>query len=74
VNSKIRLDAGIVSFGESVTIAAQYIYFVQDTGTASTSRIIGYADLNYGGAANVSVTTDAFKFDFSDSGIYELTP
>ncbi len=65
----IKIDAAQVDYGSAVSIAARYIYLVRRAGgsLAAGDLIMGYMDLNDGGAANVSSTNSDFKVDWSAS-------
>lgn len=64
-----KLDANAVPFGNPVTIAARYVYLVQQLGgaLAGTDLILGYMDLNDGGAENVSSTNAEFTIDWNEA-------
>lgn len=68
------IDADNPDFGDAVSISARYLYLVVNTGTPSTSYIIGYMDLNEGGSSNVDSQTANFDPKFSSEGIYRITP
>lgn len=72
-SGKVRFDAADLDFGNAVTITAKYLVLFQDTGSAATSKLLWYCDLNSGGGS-VSSTSADFDIAFSASGIYEITP
>lgn len=72
--NKVVFDAADVSFGASVTIAARYMYLFLDTGVAATSKLMGYIDLNDGGATNVASVASAFSVAWNANGIYSIDP
>ena len=67
-------DADDVDFGNSVSISARYMVLALNTGTGSTSYLMGYVDLNDGGTGNVSSTNSDFDVAFSADGIYRIDP
>ena len=67
-------DADDVDFGNSVSISARYMVLALNTGTGSTSYLMGYVDLNDGGSSNVSSTNSDFDVAFSADGIYRVDP
>ncbi len=74
-----KLDADDVDFGNSVTIAARYMYLVRRAGGSLVAGdlIIGYMDLNDGGGSNVSSTNGDFDVGWNASnGLFTetLTP
>jgi len=70
----VIFDADDVDFGDSVSISARYLVLWVDTGTGSTSYLMGYVDLNDGGSSNVSSTNSDFDIQWSSSGIYQIKP
>lgn len=62
----IKLDADIVNYGATVTISSRYLYVVRRAGGSLVAGdlIVGYMDLNDGGAANVGSTASAFTVDW----------
>ena len=70
-----NLDHSQISYGSSVTIAARYCYFVRRAGGSLVAGdlILGYYDLNDGGAANVSSTSSDFAVDANASGCFTET-
>lgn len=73
-SSRTVIDANDVDFGNAVTIGARYIVIVCYTGVNATSYLVGYMDLNDGGAANVQSTNDDFDVGWNAAGIYRITP
>ena len=71
----VMVDMSQADFGSAVTIAARYFYIVRRAGASLVAGdlILGYMDLNDGGAANVSSTTSDFKVDANASGLYRVT-
>lgn len=68
-----KLDANDLDFGNSVTIAARYLYVVRRAGASLVAGdlIVGYMDLNDGGSANVSSTNGDFDPGWNVSnGLY----
>jgi hypothetical protein len=63
-----------LDFGNTVTIAGRYVVLFKDTGTAGTSYLCGYVDLNNGGSGNVSSVNSDFDLAWNASGIYRITP
>ena len=61
------LDAADVSWTSS-TITARYAVIYQSTGTAGTSKLIGYVDFG----ANVSTTAGTFQITWDATGIAVL--
>lgn len=60
---QFKLDAADVDFGDAVTISARYAYLVRvanGTSLQAGDLIVGYYDLNDGGAANVSSSASHF--------------
>ena len=71
-----KLDHSLINFGDAVTISARYCYFIKQAGgsPAGTDLIVGYYDLNDGGAANVSSTASDFDVDANASnGAFQQT-
>lgn len=64
-NDRAYFDANDVSF-TSATITARYAYLYKDTGTPSTSPIIGYYD--YGSDATSTASTFTHSFTAPESG------
>lgn len=62
------LDAADVSWTSS-TLTARYAIIYQSTGTASTSKLIGYIDFG----ANVSTTAGTFSIVFDAAGVVTIT-
>ena len=64
-----KLDGNAMDFGNSVTIAARYLYVVRRAGgtLVAGDLILGYMDLNDGGSANVSSTNGDFDVDWNAS-------
>ena len=62
----VKVDADVVDFGPTVTIAARYMYVIQQAGGGPVAGdlVLGYMDLNDGGGANVESTAADFKVDF----------
>ena len=73
-SSNTTIDANDVDFGNAVTISARYLVLYYDTGTPTTSYLVGITDLNDGGAANVSSTADDFDISWPAGGFYTITP
>lgn len=71
------LDATDVDFGNTVTISARYLYLVRDADANGTlvggDLIVGYYDLNDGGAANVSSTAGNFDIAHGAAGMFTET-
>lgn len=70
----IMVDASQMDFGDAVTIGARYLYLVRRaTGSLQVSDLIlGYMDLNDGGAANVDSVSSDFKVDPHANGLYRI--
>lgn len=62
-----KLDANALDFGNTVTIAARYLYVVRRAGASLVAGdlILGFMDLNDGGSANVSSTNGDFDVDWN---------
>lgn len=73
-----KLDGAVRDYGNAVTISARYEYLVRRAGATLVpgDLILGFLDLNDGGAANVSSVAGNFDVDFNASGIMTetLTP
>lgn len=71
------LDATDIDFGNSVTISARYCYLVRDADANGTlvagDLIVGFYDLNDGGAANVSSTNGNFDIAHNAAGMFTET-
>lgn len=61
-----KLDANALNFGDTVTIAARYVYLVKRAGATLVAGdlVVGYMDLNTGGG-NVSSTNGDFDVDWN---------
>lgn len=66
-NNSVVLDGDAVSWPES-TITARHVIIYQDTGTATTSVLCGFADLG----ENKSSSNGDFNLNWSASGIFEI--
>lgn len=66
----VTVDSADISFGSSVTLTAKYLALVLGTAGSlvSTSKLIGYCDLNTGGGT-VSSTAGAFSVN-TPSGLF----
>jgi|GEM_PF-1451366 len=73
-----KLDAADLDYGNTVDIAARYVYLVRRAGASLVAGdlIVGYVDLNDGGSANVSSTNGNFDVAWNASGLYteSITP
>lgn len=67
VGNSVVLDGDNVAWLES-TITARYVVVYQDTGTASTSVLCGFADLG----ENKSSSNGDFNLNWSADGIFEI--
>jgi len=70
-----KLDGAAMDFGNSVTIAARYLYVVRRAGASLVAGdlILGYMDLDDGGSANVSSTNGDFDVDWNAAnGLFTL--
>lgn len=67
-------DAADLDFGNNVSISGRYIIVFKDSGTASTSYLLGYCDLTGGAGGNVSSVNSDFDLAWNASGIYRITP
>ena len=47
-------DAADLDFGNNVTISGRYIVLFKDSGTGSTSYLLGYVELTGGAVGNIS--------------------
>lgn len=65
----IKLDAADVTWSAS-TITARYAVIYVDTGTASTSLLLGYVDFG----ADVSSSNGNFTLTWDAAGIFTITP
>lgn len=65
----IKFDADDPSWATS-TLTARYAVIYKDTGTASTSPLMGYIDFG----ADVSTTAGTFTVQFNASGMLTITP
>ena len=63
-SDQVRMDASDVSWSTS-TITARYAVVYKDTGTASTSPLIGYVDFG----ADVSTTAGTFQITWDATGV-----
>ncbi|NIU50077.1 MAG: hypothetical protein GWN74_13570 [Thermoplasmata archaeon] len=63
----VTLDAANVSWTSS-TITARYAIIYKDTGTASTSPLIGFIDFGQ----DESTTNGTFQVTFDDDGIFQF--
>lgn len=70
---KVRFDIEDLDYGDEVTISAKYCVIYKDTGTASTSPVLFYVDLNSGGSS-VESTAGDYDVTISANGVYEITP
>lgn len=68
----VVLDADDVDFGNPVTITAKYLVLWKDTGTPSTSYLIGYVDLDTSGGS-ASSNTNQFRLNWNANGIMRFT-
>lgn len=72
----IKIDMAQVDFGAAVTISARFFYLLKGAAAApiSTDPILGFMDLNDGGAADVSSINSDFKVDANAAnGLYQVT-
>lgn len=71
----VMVDMSQLDFGSAVTISARYLYLVRRAGgtLVAGDLILGYMDLNDGGAANVSSVASDFKVDANASGLYRTS-
>jgi hypothetical protein len=65
----IKFDADDTSWAAS-TLTARYAIVYKDTGTGSTSPLLGYVDFG----ADVSTTSGTFQITWNASGIFTITP
>jgi hypothetical protein len=71
----VMVDAAQVDYGAAVTISARYFYVLRRAGGSLVAGdlILGFMDLNDGGAADVDSIASDFKVDFNASGMYRTT-
>jgi hypothetical protein len=67
-SNTVTFDAADTSWATS-TITARYAVIYKDTGTPSTSPLIGYVDFG----ADVSTTAGTFQITWNASGIFALS-
>lgn len=68
-NNRAYFDAADVSF-TSATITARYAYLYKDTGTPSTSPIIGYYDYGTDQSSSAGTFTHSFTAPASGGALY----
>lgn len=61
--NRVALDAGNPSWTFTASKSFQYVIFYKDTGTASTSSLIWYVDLN------ATTVSGAYELQFDAAGI-----
>jgi hypothetical protein len=68
-SNEVRLDAGNTTWVSSSIASATFAMVYKDTGTASTSPLIGYID--FGGAQSSS--SGDFTLTYDSTGVFKLT-
>lgn len=67
-----RLDAGDISFGNPVTIAAKYAVIYDDS--SPTDLLVGYIDLETTNSNGVSSTSSEFRIQWNGQGLFGWGP
>lgn len=67
--------ANNISFGNSVSIAARYAVFYDDTPSGDANKwLLGYIDLNEGGLDNIQSLNQVFELEIASTGFYIIRP
>lgn len=74
VDGAIAIDAADIDFGSSVTITGKYLAIFKDSGTPSTSYLLGYIDLDETGGGSASSVAAPFQVLFGPDGIVGVVP